>query len=195
VIRRDQPLDATAALSQFHAHLRDAGAPDARALATRLHRESAATRGLLDLGGGVGVYARAFVDAGIDAHATLVDRAEVLQLAEPHAAIRPLAGDLFDVSVERHGIALLANVLHLYGGDDCARLVARAAALADTVVVKDFRRDSDAGAYFSLTMALYTDAGEVHDGERIAGWLAAAGLSDVRTEPLGDDAIVIGTRA
>ncbi|MDB4968390.1 MAG: O-methyltransferase, family 2:ric methyltransferase [Myxococcales bacterium] len=195
VIREDRPLDASAALAQFHAHLGEAGAVDARLLAARLAVEKSAPAGLVDLGCGVGVYARAFLDALPEARATLVDRTEVLAMAAPHARARLLAGDLFDVAAGAHGLALLANVVHLYGADDGARLVAHAATLAPTVVVKDFRRGTDGATYFALTMALYTDAGEVHDGARIADWLRAAGLDEVRIEPLGDDLIVVGSRA
>jgi len=120
-------------------------------------------------------------------------------LVPPSDRLSCVAGDLFDVTVPRHGLALLANVLHLYDAVDGARLVARAAALADAVVVKDLWVEA-AGAgppgalYFALNMALFTDGGEVHPAARIAGWLRVAGLGEPTIDRLGDDVIVWARR-
>jgi O-methyltransferase len=199
VIRRDRPLDAADMLARFHAHLASVGHDDARALAARLAALPEAAHGLVDLGGGAGHYAAAFLEAAPGASATLVDRAEVLALAAPRARQRLVAGDLFALAVERHGIALLANVTHLYDAVDGARLVAGAAAVADVVVVKDLwiepDRSGPPGAlYFALNMALYTDGGEVHPATRIGSWLAAAGLGEPRINRLGDDVVVWARR-
>ena len=199
VIRRDRPLGAADMLARFHAHLAAVGDEDARALAAQLAALPEAARGLVDLGGGAGHYAAAFLDAAPAARATIVDRAEVTALVTPRDRLACVAGDLFDVAVGEHGVALLANVVHLYGPADAARLVARAATLADVVVVKDSRIDPDrsgpAGAlYFALNMALYTDGGEVHPAARIVEWLAAAGLAGARSERLGDDVVVWARR-
>jgi hypothetical protein len=199
VIRRDRPLASDDMLARFHAHLAAVGHDDARALAAQLAALPEAARGLVDLGAGAGHYAAAFLDARPDAHATLVDRGEVLALASPRERQRLVAGDLFDVVVARHGVALLANLVHLCDAADGARLVARAAALADVVVVKDLWIEDDrsgpAGAlYFALNMALFTDGGAVHPAARIAGWLRDGGLVEVRIERRGDDALVWGRR-
>jgi hypothetical protein len=199
VIRRDRPLDAGDMLARFHAHLAAVGHDDARALAARMAALPESARGLVDLGAGAGHYAAAFLDAVPAARATLVDRAEVLALVAPRERQRLVDGDLFTVAAERHGIALLANVVHLYDAADGARLIARAAALADVVVVKDLWIEPDrsgpaASLYFSLNMALFTDGGEVHPAARIAEWLSGAGLGETHVERLGDDAIVWGRR-
>jgi O-methyltransferase len=199
VIRRDRPLDAEDMLARFHAHLAAVGDDDARALAARLATLPESARGLVDLGSGVGHYAAAFLDAAPSAQATLVDRADVLLLVAPRPRQRLVAGDLFAVAVERHGVALLANVVHLYDAADGARLVERAAALADVVVVKDLWIEPDrsgpaASLYFALNMALFTDGGEVHPAARIVAWLTAAGLGETHVERLGDDVVVWGRR-
>ncbi len=200
VIRRDRPLDAGELLARFHAHLAAVGHDDARALAARLAALPEAARGLVDLGAGVGHYAAAFLDAAPEAQATLVDRAEVLAMVTPRDRQALVAGDLFDVALpERHGIALLANVVHLYDDAAGARAVAHAAALADVVVVKDLwiepDRSGPPGAlYFGLNMALYTDGGQVHAAARIAEWLVAAGLKAPQIERLGDDVVVWARR-
>jgi len=199
VIRRDRPLAAADMLARFHAHLAAVGHDDAGILAAQLAALPEAARGLLDLGGGAGHYAAAFLDAAPAAHATVVDRADVTALVAARDRLACVAGDLFDVTVERHGVALLANVVHLYDAADAARLVARAATLADVVVVKDLwiepDRSGPAGAiYFALNMALYTDGGEVHSAARIVEWLAAAGLAGAHLDRIGDDVVVWARR-
>jgi hypothetical protein len=207
VVRRDRPLPDDEALASFHAHLRAAGAAPARALAETLAALPSAPLGLIDLGGGAGAYSEAFAARLPAAPLTLVDRAEVIALARPFLDGRAhlVAGDLRDEATalgSGHGIALLANVLHLYGADNCQRLVTRAAAsiaVDGWVVVKDLFISADRSGpleslLFAVNMALYTEAGDVHDGARIAAWLAAAGLTDIEIAPLGDELIVRGRR-
>ncbi len=124
----------------------------------------------------------------------------MIALVPPRERLACVAGDLFEVALERHGVALVANVVHLYDAADGARLVHRAAALAEVVAVKDLWIEPDCAGppsslYFALNMALYTDGGQVHPASRIAAWLAAAGLADVQVERLGDDVVVLGRRA
>ncbi len=190
VLRADRPLPA-GPLDGFHEHLATAGAAAARELAALLADRSGP---LLDLGGGAGAYTVAWLEARPHDRALLVDRAEVCALAAPrlagfgaHAATR--AGDLFACDLGAgHGVTLLANVLHLYPADAGRALVARAAAavapggavaVVDLAIAPD-RSGPPAGVYFALNMALYTEAGTVHDAGTIASWLADAGL---RPEP------------
>jgi len=199
VIRADRPLPLDDMLARFHAHLAAAGHDDARALAAALAAQPEAARGLVDLGGRAGHYAAAFLDVAPAAHATVVDRAAVVALVPPRDRLACIAGDLFDVTVPRHGLALVANVVHLYDAADGARLIARAAALADVVVVKDLWIEPDragppAALYFALNMALFTDGGDVHPAARIADWLRAAGLAAPAIERLGDDVVVWARR-
>jgi hypothetical protein len=217
VIRRDRPLDETEAFAdpdeqrrRYHAYLATAGAAAARELAARLATEPAAAAGLLDLGGGAGAYTDAFLDARPDAPATLVDRAAVLPLAAARlgARARLVAGELDDETLEigaGHGVALLCNVLHFFAPAACQRLIeraARAVAPGGEVVVKDLHIEPDrsgpaVGLLFALNMALYSDAGDVHDPREIAAWLDGAGLADVRVETLyaaPDHRVVRGRR-
>jgi hypothetical protein len=191
VIRADRPLDAGAHAESFQAHLEQAGEGPARAIAARLI-EWARPPTLLDLGGGRGTYARAFVERG--GSAVVVDRPEVVARARPAKGLEFVAGDVFDAGPAEFGAVLLCNVLHLYGPEDCARLSARAARAGRLVVVKDLDRRGPAGIHFALNMALYTEAGDVHGAAEIAGWLRLAGLEDVRLEPLGDDLMALGRR-
>ncbi len=186
VIRADRPLDAAAYLSGFHAHLAEAGAAAARELAARLV-DWAQPPTLLDLGGGLGTYARAFVERG--GRALVVDRAEVVAQTRPVEGVEFVSGDLFEVARRDFGVVLLCNVLHLYGADDCARLCARASECGHLVVVKDLDRRAPSGIWFALNMALYTEAGDVHDAAQIADWLGGG-----EVESLGEHIVVRGKR-
>jgi hypothetical protein len=182
VIRRDRPLDAAEHSDAFHAHLLQAGEAPARALAERLI-EWAVPKTLLDLGGGLGAYARAFVERG--GEAVVIDRPEVIARATPGERLRFVAGDIFDVAPGDFGVVLLCNVLHLYGPSDCARLCARGRESGGVVVVKDLDPATPAGTWFALNMALYTDAGDVHDSAEIQKWLGGGEVTR-----LGDHLIV-----
>ena len=192
-IRADRPLAGEGIsgfpgeeLKRFHEHLRAAGADAAREVVERL-----GPRGpLLDLGGGAGAYAGAFLAAHPGERAIVVDRPAVLDLAReavPAAERAPLdlMGDVPWPAGAR--IALLANVLHLYAPGDAALLVSRAARTVlpgGTIAVKDFDAASGPGILFSLNMALFTEAGEVHGTDRLRSFLRDAGAADVQVERL-----------
>ncbi len=200
-IRSDRPIapgETAELLRRFHDHLRSAGEEAAREVAARI-----GPRGpLLDLGGGAGAYAAAFLEAHPGERAIVVDRPQVVELARAGApgaelvALDLLGADPWPSAAR---VALLANVLHLFGPVDAAALVARAASSVvpgGRVAVKDFLADSAAGILFSLNMALFTDSGEVHPLDAVSGFLRAAGLRDVRAEPLRcapDCVLVLGT--
>jgi SAM-dependent methyltransferase len=208
VVRTDRPLpsegvDATvsAALRRFHAHLRTAGIEAAREIAALLGPGP-----LVDAGGGTGAYTAAYLEAYPTERAVLLDRPEVLELADE--ALAPLAGRVELVALDllgsepwpRGGCALLANVLHLYGSAEAADLVRnalRCVAPGGQVVIKDFLAGSDVGAWFDLNMALFSAAGQVHAGEGVQRWLREAGAREVRIVALECDAgsiAVLGTR-
>lgn len=196
VIRVDRPLPEGPAES-YHAHLREVGAEAARELAARL-APLVGAGSLLDLGGGTGAYAEALLRAAPAATVTLVDLPPVAALAR--AALAPFAprvafveGDARVASLGcGHRAALLCNVLHQHPPETCALLVARAAAAlapGGWLVVKDLRVEPDrsgppAGVLFALDMALYSEGGDVHDAPAIQGWLAGAGLREVRVEAM-----------
>jgi O-methyltransferase len=192
-IRMDRPLPADGVagapgedLRRFHEHLLAAGAEAAEEVANRL-----GPRGpLLDLGGGAGAYSAAFLAAHPGERAVIADRPAVLELAHravPSAGCVPL--DLLGEEPWPDGfrIALLANVLHLYGPADAARLLARAAKAVlpgGTVAVKDFDASSAAGVLFSLNMALFTQDGEVHGETALRSFFQRAGLGGPHVERL-----------
>lgn len=201
VMRSDRPLPLPTDPSAYHHHLVRAGADSARELAPRI---AAAT--VLDLGGGAGAYAAAVLDAQAATTVTLVDLPDILPLARDHLArfagrVQFVGGDARHAPIgERHGVALLANVLHLHGPTACAELcaaAARAVAPGGRVVILEIDADSPEGVWFALDMALYTEQGDLHPTSALCGWLAAAGLIEITVERLvasPETIVVIGRR-
>jgi hypothetical protein len=77
-----------------------------------------------------------------------------------------------------------------------AELAARSVEPGGTVAVKDLDAASEAGILFSLNMAVYTEAGEVHETGTLLGFFRDAGLREVRLQPLRcapDAVLVTGT--
>jgi hypothetical protein len=180
VMRSDRPL-LLDVRPEYHAYLAAAGREPAMKLAPRLAREG---KKLLDLGGALGTYARAFVEAGGES-AVVVDRQEVPPA--PVAGVDFVKGDLFTCEREGFDVVLLCNVLHLYGAEECARLCARARRLGRVVFVKDLDPETAAGAWFSLNMALYTENGQVHSPDQIVEWLGGGSVDRV-----GDHLVIRG---
>lgn len=192
------------------------GAADGAGAAGRDERQTSAFRSdhhapqalrLLDIGGGAGTYAGAFLDANPDARATIVDTSDVIAIARDHLArfgdrVTFVEGDARHVDIGGdYDLAILANVLHLHGPIACAELCAVAARAAHVVFVKDLRLDDDRsgpieGLLFALNMAVYTDAGDVYTAAQIGAWLRDAGLDDIAEHRLAaaDDAFVIAGR-
>jgi hypothetical protein len=193
VIRADEPLaepSGEEALRRFHSYLLGAGEGPARDLWKAID-----TKGpLLDLGGGAGVYTAAFLEAHPGEEAILADRPEVLALAHLPGA-RLLALDILNTQLPRVQTVLLANVLHLFGEQDCRKILSRAAAAAKLVIVKDLDIEPDRsgpaeGVLFALNMALFTENGDVHDPQALASWMRGAGLAEPRRIPLGTSLVL-----
>jgi hypothetical protein len=196
---------------RMHAHLAAAGAAAAQELAAMLddvlRHDGVPSHTLLDLGGGAGAYAHAWLSAHRDARATVVDYPEVVGLAREHLApfgerATFIASEIRAAQLgEGYALALLANVLHLHDESNCAALVevaAKAVAPGGVVVVKDLRMDEGRpgpleGLLFALNMAVYTGGGDVYEGSRIRSWFAQAGLVDIEERHLdvAPDAIVV----
>ena len=213
VLREDRPVGDelalaaagdTEGLARFHRHLVDAGKDAATVLAARIEGRS-----LLDAGGGMGGYAAAFLESDPARVVTLIDRAPVLALARTHLApfgdrARFVEGEIESALIPDAGYdaALLANVLHLHPREACARIVERCASSlreGGTLYVKDLaiadnRSGPPAAVLFALTMAIYTEGGDVHTSGAIAEWMRAADLVDVRVESLGGEAMVVRGR-
>jgi len=164
---------------------------------------------LLDLGGGLGAYSRAYVDRCPRNNATLLDLPQVIEIAASpgsrHPRIDTLACDAREMELDaQYDVVLLANLLHLYGDADCVRLLERATdALKPygVLVIKDLYVDPDRSGplvslYFALNMAIYTAGGDVRPVKHLTSWCRNAGLREVVALRLAQlpEAVVVSAR-
>lgn len=146
---------------------------------------------LLDVGGGSGIYAIAYLRRFAHLRAIVWDRAEVLkvarELAEAHQVSDRLEcrpGDMFaDPLPEGADCILLSNILHDWDVPECRRLVARCATslpAGGRLLIHDvFLNDAHDGP---LPVALYSAAlfsiteGRAYSAAEYREWLVESGL-------------------
>ncbi len=211
VIRADRPLSEIEPSEhmpegkiRFHDYLFETGYPAAR----RLWEVTGIGSGhLLDIGSGSGAYSAAFLEMHREVKATLVDRAEVLELAhrqlEKHASrLKFEARDAFEPVPGLYDIVLLANVLHLCSPSECSRLIAASSQplqQGGCLVIKDLWIEPDRSGpavslYFAVNMALYTEGGNVYSDDQVCRWVKEAGLTDLRLLNTAHSLIVTATK-
>lgn len=149
---------------------------------------------LLDIGGGTGIFAIAFLQKYPHLRAVVFDRGEVLKVAQEMAAdygvadrLECHAGDMFRGPYPAADVALLSNILHDWDVPECQTLVANAAAACPTVLVHDvFLNDALDGplphALFSTALFILTE-GRLYSVAEIAAWFRAAGLQPQPVKP------------
>jgi ubiquinone/menaquinone biosynthesis C-methylase UbiE len=148
-------------------------------------------RRLLDVAGGTGLYAIAWLQQHPSLQAVIWDRPEVLKVAQEMAGIYQVsdrltvqAGDMFvDPVPPDCDVILLSNVLHDWDVPECKALIKRLAAALPSggeLVIHDvFLNDALDGP---LPIALYSAAlfslteGRAYSGAEYSSWLTEAGL-------------------
>jgi SAM-dependent methyltransferase len=177
-------------VARFGAAMQAMGGGVARVLTERLDCRGVSR--ILDVGGGLGHYARAFLEALPQATAAVLDIPEVAELGRVEVAgtaledrLEFVAGDYVDDDYGAgYDLTLLANVLHQEKGDRPGRMVRKgAASLAPggRLVVVDFaiddeRRGHVLGCLFAINMRSF---GDTYPEPTIRGWMTDAGLVDV----------------
>jgi len=149
-------------------------------------------RCLLDVGGGSGLYAIAYLEAQPRLRAVVWDRPEVLKIAAEFAEaagvvdrLACVSGDMFADPVPAGCDAiLLSNVLHDWDVPECRALVGRLAAAlpagGELLVHDVFLNDAHDGP---LAIALYSAAlfvlteGRAYSAAEYCAWLSEAGLT------------------
>jgi SAM-dependent methyltransferase len=167
-----------------------------------------AARRLLDVGGGPGTYAVAFVRAVPGLRATLLDLPEVVEIARENVAAAGLldrfdlvAGDLLsDAFPGGHDLAFVSAIVHMLGPDENVALFRKvhdALVPGGRIVLRDHVMSPDrtaprAGALFAVNMLVGTKAGGTFTLEELAAWLGEAGFDRVRLMQGGErmDALV-----
>ncbi len=146
---------------------------------------------LLDVGGGSGLYAIAYLERHPHLRAIVWDRPEVLKVAAEFAADARVAdrltcqpGDMFrDPVPSGCDVVLLSNILHDWDVPECRTLVTRCAAAlpkgGELVVHDVFLNDALDGP---LPIALYSAAlfvmteGRAYSAQEYREWMTEAGL-------------------
>lgn len=148
-------------------------------------------RHLLDVAGGTGLYALALLRENPELRAVVLDRPEVLKVADEfrreaglEERLHLVAGDMFRDPWPRADVVLLSNVLHDWDVAECQQLIARAAEAlgpGGRLLIHDVFLDDDLGG--PLPIALYSAAlftlteGRAYSAAEYRAWLQAAGFT------------------
>jgi len=167
----------------------------------------------LDIGGGPGTYAMAFCRARPKLRVTIFDRPSTEPIArdvisregaEVAQRIGFRGGDFTaDPLGSGYQFAWMSQVLHAYSEEECAALIAKAAAALSsggTLAVHEFALGRDKtsplrAALFSVHMLLMTPGGRAYGREEIGGWLRQAGLRRVsERRASGSTSLILGSK-
>jgi SAM-dependent methyltransferase len=163
---------------------------------------------LLDIGGGPGTYARAFLDVHphlaevtvFDLPLALAVAAERLEGFGRRGDVRLVSGDFHkDPLGKGFDVVWISQVLHSQSEDGCRVLLAKAVqALAPggRLLVHEFLLDDSharplTAALFAVHMLVMTADGRAYSGSEIAGWMQACGLVDIEILKVSDDTGVV----
>lgn len=171
----------------------------APAIAAQVHLGPAQT--LLDLGGGPGTYALAFLTKNPRLRATVCDRAAALEvageIASTHKARRRLSYVPLDFSREpipgSYDIIWYSNVLHMYSPKENQAIFRRVRAAlmpGGRFIIQDALLHDRKGLYpteaslFAVSMLLFTEQGNTYTAADTAKWLKQAGFVGIKPVPI-----------
>ena len=154
-------------------------------------------RTLLDLGGGPGTYAMAFLAKNPTLRATVCDRPAALdvakEIASTHKAGARLAYLPLDVMTEdipgTYDVIWYSNVLHIYSPKDNQVLFRHALAALNPggrLLIQDaFLHDRNGlfpeeASLFAVSMLLFTERGNTYSAAETRAWLTDAGFERIR---------------
>jgi SAM-dependent methyltransferase len=152
---------------------------------------------LLDLGGGPGTYALAFLARNPGLRATVCDRPAALEVAKEIAATQKAGARLSYLPLDLlkdeipgpFDVIWYSNVLHIYSPEqnlDVFRRVRAALAEGGRLLIQDaFLHDREAlypeeASLFAVSMLLFTDTGNTYSVAETTMWLKEAGFASVR---------------
>ena len=204
--RREDPTGWTEA---FIAAMNDRARKQAPVVAAQMNLKEGMR--VLDVGGGSGAFAVAFVRAKRGVKATVFDLPDVLPLTERYVSAEGLleridlvAGDYTSDELPKgYDLVFLSAIIHSNSPDQNRKLLrncARALNPKGSLVVQDFIMDENqtnppAGAFFALNMLVGTAAGDTYRESEIRDWMKEAGLSDInKVETPFGSAQVRGTK-
>lgn len=150
---------------------------------------------VLDVGGGSGAYAMAFVTARDDITATIFDLPEIIPLTERYIDEAGLTDKIFitggdyntDEFEKGYDIVFLSAIIHSNSSTLNRKLIKKCAGSLNAngqVIVQDFIMNEDRtmplfGALFSLNMLVGTESGDTYTEGEVRTWMQHAGLIDI----------------
>jgi SAM-dependent methyltransferase len=154
-------------------------------------------RTLLDLGGGPGTYAMAFLAKNPTLHATVCDRPAALdvakEIASTHKAGTRLSYLPLDLLTEAipgaYDVIWYSNVLHIYSPKDNQALFQRALASLNPggrLLIQDaflYGREGlfpEEASLFAVSMLLFTERGNTYSAAEARAWLTDAGFERIK---------------
>jgi len=154
-------------------------------------------RTLLDLGGGPGTYAMAFLAKNPTLLATVCDRPVALDVAKEIASTHKAGARLsylpLDVMTEdipgTYDVIWYSNVLHIYSPKDNQALFRRALASLNPggrLLIQDAFLDDRKGLFpeeaslFAVSMLLFTERGNTYSAAETRVWLTDAGFERIK---------------
>ncbi|HSF68220.1 MAG TPA: methyltransferase [Nitrospiraceae bacterium] len=152
---------------------------------------------LLDLGGGPGTYAMAFLAKNPALRATVCDRPAALDVAKEIASTHKAGARLSYMPLDlltddipgTYDVMWCSNVLHIYSPQDNQSLFRRALAALNPggrLLIQDaFLHDKEGlfpeeASLFAVSMLLFTDRGDTYRATETSSWLIDAGFERVR---------------
>lgn len=154
-------------------------------------------RSLLDLGGGPGTYALAFLKNNPTLHATVMDRPVALDVARTlaqqssyGARLTYQSGDFLKEPISgNYDVVWYSNVLHIYSPAENLKIfkkIRKTLSPGGRLLIQDTFLHDPKGLrpletnLFAVSMLLYTDGGNTYSLQDVRAWLHQAGLTHSR---------------
>jgi SAM-dependent methyltransferase len=195
ILERGEPVEDRTApgfvgTATFIATMRRHARPGAEAVAGAVLPRLPEGAHILDVGGGPGTNAEAFVRGG--ARVTVFDRPEVIELMGDTlsaAGIECEAGDMNEGLPEGPFDAVyFGNTSHMYGPEENRALFERmrgSLVPGGLLVIREFLRGlSEEAALFAVNMLALTRRGGTYTEEEYDGWLRQAGFGEIEVAPV-----------
>jgi len=174
--------------------------------------QPSSSRALLDVGGAMGTYTVAFLQAVPEMRATLFDRPDVIKMARPFLKgvglihrVTFAAGDFYqDEFPKGHDLAFVSAIIHQNSPEQNLNLFHKAFRSLDSggrIIIRDHVMNPNRtrpvdGAIFAVNMLVATTGGNTYTLDEIRAGLTQAGFVNVRLLQPGEhmDALVEATK-
>jgi predicted O-methyltransferase YrrM len=181
----------------------------AEALVSRL--DLTGVKQVLDVGGGSGAYAIAFVKGHPDIAATVFDLPGVIPLTKHYIAESGLADRIITVTGDYHkddlgtgfDLVFLSAIIHSNSPDQNRVLIEKGAKALNPggqIIIQDFIVSEDRigplfGVLFALNMIVGTEAGDTYTESEVETWLMQAGFTNITsTTGFGPTTLITGQK-